>query len=141
MIPKGHHHNFNSLMRAAAHGHLALMECQDATTGRITCVIVMLNTEEDGSTSFVPVAKLFDGNPYEEILPPADEAPGFVAMDDKTGPPILIGMGEHRYAVECTANGYPDTPLTIQVDAQNRTQASATAKLYGYTVRSVNMVG
>lgn len=68
MIPKGHKNNFETLKLAAANGDLALMECRSSATGSSVMVICAVNRCQ-GEFYFVPVAKLFDGNPYEEVIP------------------------------------------------------------------------
>lgn len=73
MIPKGHKNNFETLKQAAAHGDLALMECQSSATGMPVMVICAVNRGQD-EFEFVPVAKLFDGNPYDEVIPAASNA-------------------------------------------------------------------
>ena len=67
----GHVANFETLKRASKNGDLALMECTDAKTGQYTAVICCVQREGNGDYSMVPVARMFDGNPYDELLPPA----------------------------------------------------------------------
>lgn len=64
--------NFETLQRAAAAGQLGLMECTAASTGKqvIAVCAVALN---GGEYTFTPLAKMFDGNPYEELVPPHSE--------------------------------------------------------------------
>ena len=71
MINKYYKHNFDTLVLAAKNDDLALMECTDAVTGEVVitiCVVIELCT---GEVDFMPVAKLFNGNPYEELNPPS----------------------------------------------------------------------
>jgi hypothetical protein len=68
MIPKGHKNNFETLKQAAINGDLALMECHCSATGKPVMVLCAVNHSRD-EFEFVPVAKLFDGNPYEEVIP------------------------------------------------------------------------
>lgn len=49
---------------------VALIECNDVKTNAPVIVMAMVNKHKDGSVDFVPVAKMFDGNPYEELTPP-----------------------------------------------------------------------
>jgi hypothetical protein len=72
-IPGGYRLNFQTMLRAAQDGQLALMECTEKATGLSAFVVCMVNPpdEEDGEVEFVPVARLFDGNPYDEVDPPA----------------------------------------------------------------------
>lgn len=69
MITKGYRANFETLERAFKHGDVALMECTDAMTGKPVIAICAVNTV-NGEYEFSPLAKMFDGNPYEELNPP-----------------------------------------------------------------------
>lgn len=69
-IAKGYKLNFETMLAAAKVSGLALLECTDKVTGKPVMAIVMC--QRCGTdTIFTPVAKLFDGNPYEELDPPA----------------------------------------------------------------------
>lgn len=70
MIPEGHKKNFDTLKRAMKSDRVALMECTDAITNKPVYVLAMVNMNHDNSTEFVLIAKFFDGNPYEELMPP-----------------------------------------------------------------------
>ena len=72
-IPDWVKENFRTMLRAAEDGNLALMECTDAQTGESVYVACAVNPLLEGAYVFVPLAKLFSGNPYEELIPPADE--------------------------------------------------------------------
>jgi hypothetical protein len=48
------------------------MECNDAKTGQPVVVVCAVQTE-GGSFEMIPIAKMFDGNPYEELIPPTVE--------------------------------------------------------------------
>ena len=68
-IPKVFSQNFNTLLEAVRDGNVALMECTNQETEQPVYVICAV--EYDGSDyTFVPFAKLFDGDPYEEVTPP-----------------------------------------------------------------------
>jgi hypothetical protein len=74
MITNGYKANFETLCRAIRNDAVILMECTDAKTGQL--VMVVCAVEQDGNTfEMKPFAKLFDGNPYEELIPPAMEEP------------------------------------------------------------------
>jgi len=68
-LSPGHKHNFELIKRAADAGDLALMDCTDAKTGAPVSVVCAVEVKK-GEYTFIPLAKLFDGNPYEEVLPP-----------------------------------------------------------------------
>ena len=69
MIPEGHSANFDTLKRAVEDNAVCLMECTDKITGKPVYTICAMNLV-DGEIAMVPIAKLFDGNPYEELNPP-----------------------------------------------------------------------
>lgn len=69
-LSAGHQANFTNLLRAARAKDLALMQCTDAKTGEPVATICMVNRDAEGNVEFAPVAKLFNTNPYEELLPP-----------------------------------------------------------------------
>lgn len=68
-IPEGYKSNFNTMLAAAKNGDLALLECTDAATGKPVMTVCYVH-QEKGEFVMTPVAKLFDGNPYDELLPP-----------------------------------------------------------------------
>ena len=66
---KGDRQNFETILNAAQNGDLALLECADAASGEKRSVVCAVN--RDGTDFvFVPLAKLFIGNPYDELTPP-----------------------------------------------------------------------
>lgn len=61
--------NFQTLLRAAGDGNLALMECQDAQTGEPRFVICAVG--RNGSDYVMtPFGHLVEGNPYDAYVPP-----------------------------------------------------------------------
>ncbi|MCC6778010.1 MAG: hypothetical protein IT537_15460 [Hyphomicrobiales bacterium] len=73
--------NCQTLLRAAADGNLALMECLDALTGAARYVICAVG-RDNGDYVFTPFGHLAEGNPYDAYLPPdPDNADGFVHPD------------------------------------------------------------
>lgn len=73
MIAEGHKANFETLKQAAEDGNLAIMDCQDKETGKQVIVICAVGFDGDEYT-MVPLAKMFDGDPYEELNPPGTES-------------------------------------------------------------------
>ena len=68
-IPDHARANFETLLRAASDGNLALMECLDTATAGPRYVICAVG--RDGSDCvFTPFGHLADGNPYDAYLPP-----------------------------------------------------------------------
>jgi Family of unknown function (DUF6117) len=68
-LQKGDKKNFQTLLTAASNGHLALLECVDSSSGETRSVVCAVNHVGE-EYEFVPLAKLFRGNPYDEITPP-----------------------------------------------------------------------
>ena len=67
-IPDHARANFATLLRAAADGNLALMECADAVTGEARFVICAV--ARDGTDFvFTPFGHLADGNPFDAYVP------------------------------------------------------------------------
>lgn len=78
-IPDYARTNFNTLLRAASDGNLALMECLDAATREPRYVLCAVG-RSDGEFVFTPFGHLSDGNPYDAYLPPdPDDRIGAIA--------------------------------------------------------------
>lgn len=69
MIPDYIRAIFQTLMRAAENGDLALMECADLETGAPRYVICAVG-HDGGEYFFTPFGHLAEGNPYEAYRPP-----------------------------------------------------------------------
>ena len=69
MIPDHIRANFQTLMRAAENGDLALMECADAESGA-PCYVICAVGCDGGEYLFMPLGHLAAGNPYEAYHPP-----------------------------------------------------------------------
>ena len=68
-IPDHTRANFQTLLRAAENGRLALIECADAGTGEPRYVICAVGRERDDYV-FTPFGHLAEGNPFDTYLPP-----------------------------------------------------------------------
>ena len=68
-IPDYARTNFNTLLRAAASGDLALLECTDAATGEPRYVLCAVGCDS-GDYVMTPFGHLAPGNPYDAYLPP-----------------------------------------------------------------------
>jgi len=73
-IPDHARANFQTLLRAAADGDLALMECTDAATSESRYVICAVGRDE-ADFLFTPFGHLADGNPFDAYLPPSEPRP------------------------------------------------------------------
>lgn len=69
-IPDHARTNFNTLLRAAESGDLALMECTEIASGEPRYVICAVGFA-DGQYCFTPFGHLAEGNPFEAYVPPA----------------------------------------------------------------------
>ena len=74
-IPDGYIKNFETIKRAFANGDVALVECFDRVTKKPVYTICAVDTCEQDHRFIVPFAKMFDGNPYEELDPPTVDPP------------------------------------------------------------------
>jgi Family of unknown function (DUF6117) len=74
-IPDYARANFETLLRAAADGNLALMECEDAATGEPRYVICAVGYSEE-QFLFTPFGHLTAGNPFDAYIPPVENEPG-----------------------------------------------------------------
>lgn len=70
-IPDHARTNFQTLLRAAEAGHLALMECLDAATREPRYVLAAVGRDGDAYV-FTPVGHLAEGDPFASYLPPAE---------------------------------------------------------------------
>lgn len=68
MIPEAYKANFDTLCDAVKDDNICLLECKDSETGKPVYTICAVNYTD--GFSLVPVASLFDGNPYEQLIPP-----------------------------------------------------------------------
>jgi len=69
-IPEGYTNNFNTLLSAVRDNNVCIMECKDIATDKMIIVICAVQPAENGEIEMVPFAKMFDGNPYDEVKPP-----------------------------------------------------------------------
>lgn len=82
-IPNPVRTNFNTLLRAAGDGNLALMECLDAVTRERRFVVCAVGRADNGAIVMTPFGHLADGNPYDAYLPPDPDDPnGFIGNTD-----------------------------------------------------------
>lgn len=70
-LAQGHLANFKTMLKAARAKDLALIQCTDAKTGEPVATICMVNQDAEGNVEFAPVARMFNTNPFEELLPPS----------------------------------------------------------------------
>ena len=70
-IPDHARANFQTLLRAATSGDLALMECTDIATGEPRYVICAVG-REGGDYVITPFGHLHDGNPFDAYRPPTN---------------------------------------------------------------------
>lgn len=68
-IPEYARANFQTLLRAATSGDLALMECTEVATGETRYVICAIGRDGDDHV-MTPFGHLADGNPFDLYRPP-----------------------------------------------------------------------
>ena len=68
-IGTGDQSNFETILKAAQRGDLALLECEDTASGTTLRVVCAINRRGE-EFEFVPLAKLFASDPYSEVKPP-----------------------------------------------------------------------
>lgn len=98
MIPKPYRDNFNTLLRAARQGRLALLECTDKQTGKPAYMVTAVG-DVPGSTDkvFSPFARMVDGNPYELFDPPSVPEPKREVVTLEPDPHLLMkALGRTR---------------------------------------------
>ncbi len=69
-IPDHARVNFETLLKAAQAGDLALMECTEVTSGETRYVLCAVGRNA-GDYVMTPFGHLAPGNPYEAYIPPA----------------------------------------------------------------------
>jgi hypothetical protein len=77
----GDKQNFDTLHRAIVAGDAALLECQSVATGSPVAVICAANRLAGDGAEFVPLAMLFNDNPYRAVNPP-DPDGGFYTQEE-----------------------------------------------------------
>lgn len=69
MIAKDYKTNLETLRSAFKNDDVALIECKDVNTGKPVITICAMS-KSNGEYIISPLAKMFDSNPYEELIPP-----------------------------------------------------------------------
>lgn len=67
-IREGYKTNFETLKAAADAGDLCIMEVYNRISGAPAVLVCATYQDDDGYINFVPLARMFDGNPYEEYV-------------------------------------------------------------------------
>ena len=73
-LADGHKKNFETLRNAFYTRRVALHEVKDKATGKLVAVVCAVN-ESGGGIELVPIAQMFNEDPYE-LLEPAEGAVG-----------------------------------------------------------------
>lgn len=77
MISKKARMLFSEVCDAVHANELCLAECTDRRTGKKVSVICAATTK-NGIIHLRPLARLFSGNPYNEVAPPGLDAPKLI---------------------------------------------------------------
>ncbi len=70
-IPEHVRTNFNTLLKAATNGDLALLECSDAETSETRYVLCAVGRDHEDFV-FIPFGHMAPDNPYLDYIPPSD---------------------------------------------------------------------
>jgi hypothetical protein len=68
-ISEHDHKNFQTLLNASHNNDLCIVECKDKDTG-LPVIAVCAAINKGDMIEFVPLARMFEKNPYEFLLPP-----------------------------------------------------------------------
>ena len=71
-IQAGYKHNFETLIQAVTNGDVCLLECTDAVTGQAVIAVCAVNRDGE-EVALVPLARLFDDDPYAGLVPPGGD--------------------------------------------------------------------
>ena len=71
----GYAHNLETVIQAVLDNRIGLMECTEKATGKRVAVICAFsdppnNDQRQDEYIILPLAKMFDGDPYQELNPP-----------------------------------------------------------------------
>jgi hypothetical protein len=66
---EGERANYATILRAGRDGALALVECTERASGKRVAVLAAIGRDREDYV-ITPLARLFDGNPYEQLDPP-----------------------------------------------------------------------
>lgn len=81
VITKAAESRFETLRKAIIDGDACLMVCRDRELGSPVIAVCAVNTFSGHGDSqeleFVPIAKIFTGNPYAELVTPMEEESGW----------------------------------------------------------------
>jgi hypothetical protein len=80
-LSAGDQQNFDTLRRAMLAGDAALLECQLVATASPVAVVCAANRLADDGAEFVPLAMLFNDNPYRAVNPPNPDG-GFYSQEE-----------------------------------------------------------
>lgn len=66
--------NINTIMDAFKHDRVVFVDCIDLRTEQHTAVLCVVNPSQhhDDKLELVPLAQVFNGNPYEYLISPID---------------------------------------------------------------------
>lgn len=72
-LTEGERANFETLLKAADNGDLALVSTRVKATGRPVALICAMQVNDDETISPIPFGELPDGNPFEIYEDPTEE--------------------------------------------------------------------
>lgn len=69
-IQPGYKANFKTLLHAGRNDDLALVSCIDKASQKPVIVICAMQRNQDKTITPIPLAKMFDGDPFDELEDP-----------------------------------------------------------------------
>jgi hypothetical protein len=73
MVGEHHRQNLDTIKKAMDNGDLGLIECTRKDNGETVVLIAARYTDDDKMTVMVPLAVMFDEDPYQLFTPPGHE--------------------------------------------------------------------
>lgn len=116
-ITLGEKANFETLRAACKSDDLALVVCETRHLGARVAVVCAMNVEADGTVCPVPLAKMFAGNPYDELRDPTDDmAAASAAVDEVMNATGKLATKEVAMAAAAAQGWNDDTLLSLLFD-------------------------
>jgi len=80
-LKEEHKDLYKTLVASFERLNVSLMECRDAKTGEYVAVICAFVADRSGRAgAIMPIARLFDGDPFLEVIPYTDPAVGKIPV-------------------------------------------------------------
>lgn len=92
--------NFKTLQLADKGGDLAMIECKDQMTGEYVAVIVAMGWDAEANEYVLtPLARMFTGNPYDEVTPPGPADTIYNPLDPTYAEAVAARKADGRHPI------------------------------------------